>query len=142
MTRQRGKGAHLLAIVMLTVVGALLIRSAIVRDPGLHVPPIVAYITAAVFFLGAVAIAKQLAGIQSTVDGLAPLILLGLTAIGAWIALSPDSGGCSYSANDGPALEASGPACRIPFGIGALITGLMTVSSAVAWIRARKGKRD
>jgi hypothetical protein len=142
MARQQGKAGHWLAIVMMLLVGAMLIRAAIVRDPGLHVPPIVAYVAAAVFFMGAIAVAKQLAGFHSTVDGLAPLILAGLTAIGAWIALSPDSGGCSIGASDGPAMEASGPACRIPFGIGALITGMLAVSSALAWIRARKGQRD
>lgn len=117
---------------------ALLVRASIVRDPGLHVPPVIAWITAAVFLMGAVAVLKQLRGAQSNVDGLAPLILAGLTAIGAWISLSPDAGGCTVSAFDGPGVEVSGLGCRIPFGIGALCTGMMAVYSAAAWLRARR----
>ncbi len=113
-------------------------RAAIIRDPALHVSPVVAFITAAVFFMGAVAVLKQLLGVQSDVDGLAPLILAGLTAIGGWIALSPESGGCSMSADDGPGVEVSGLGCRIPFGIGAFLTGMMAVYSGLEWLRVRK----
>lgn len=133
---------HWLAIFLLTLVGGLLVRAAIIRDPGLHVPPVVAYITAAVFFMAAVAVLKQLLGVQSDVDGLAPLILAGLTAIGGWIALSPESGGCSMSADDGPGVEVSGLGCRIPFGIGAFLTGMMSVYSGLAWLRARKTRNS
>jgi hypothetical protein len=129
---------HWLAIVLLTAVAVLLGRASIVRDPGLHVPAVVAWITAAVFLMGAVAVLKQVRGVESNVDGLAPLILAGLTAIGGWIALSPDSGGCTVGASDGPGMEVSGLGCRIPFGIGAVITGLMAVYSGLAWLRARR----
>ena len=137
-SQQRNNTGHWLAIVLLTLVGVLLVRAVLVGDPGLRVPPVVAYIAAGIFFMGAVAVLKQLLGIHSTVDGLAPLILAGLTAIGAWIALSPESGGCTVGSGDGPGVEVSGLGCRIPFGLGALITGAMTVYSARAWLRARK----
>lgn len=136
--KRQGRWIHWLAVVLLTVTAVLLIRASIVRAPGLHVPPVIAWISGAVFLLGAVAVLKQMRGAQTTVDGLAPLILAGLTAIGAWISLSPDAGGCTAGVSDWPAVEVSGLGCRIPFGIGALITGMMAVYSGAAWLRARR----
>lgn len=128
--------------MLLTVPALFLVRAAIIRDPGLHVPPVIAYVVAGVFLLGAVAVVQQIIGGPTRGHGVAVLILAGFTVIGAWIALSPDSGGCTVGVNDGPGTAASGLACRIPFGIGALISGAMTLYAATTWIRARRPRQD
>lgn len=120
----------------------MLARATLQRDPGLHVPPAVAWIVVAVFLMGALAVLKQLLGFHAKVDGLAPLILAGFTAIGAWIALSPNARGCTAGVSDVPVAEVSGLACRIPFGIGAVISGMMAVYSGLAWLRARRRSDD
>ena len=127
MAQSQGKGGQWLAVILCTLTAGLLARAAIIGDPGLRVPPVIAYIAAAIFLMGALAVLKQIAGIHRTVDGLAPLILAAFTAIGGWIALSPDAGSCEASFNGGPGTEVSGLGCRIPFGIGALISAAMTV---------------
>jgi hypothetical protein len=65
------------------------------------------------------------------------LILAGFTVIGGWIAFSPDAGGCTVSSGGGSA-EVSGLGCRIPFGIFALISLLVTVNLVRGWLRRRK----
>ena len=126
-----------IAVVLLSVTAVLLVRAGIIRDPGLHVPPIIAYVCAAVFLLGALAVFQQIIGGPAKGAGVAVFILAGLTIMGAWVALSPASGECSVSINGGAGAAASGLACRVPFGIGALITAAMTVGAAVAWLRGR-----
>ena len=111
-TQSQGKGGHWLAVILCTLTAGLLARAAIIGDPGLRVPPVIAYIAAAIFLMGALAVLKQIAGIHRTVDGLAPLILAAFTAIGGWIALSPDAGSCEASFNGGPGTEVSGLGCR------------------------------
>ncbi len=133
----RGSAGHWLGVVMLTVCAVLLIRAAIIGDPGLRVPPLIAYACAGVFFVGAFALLQQIFGGPTRGHGAAVLILAGLTVIGAWIALSPRSGGCSIGVNDA-GTETAGLACRLPFGIGALLTGLATIAAARSWLRARR----
>jgi hypothetical protein len=130
-------GAHWLAIAMLTVTAVMLIRAAIIRDPGLRVPPIIAYVCAGVLLTGAFAVVQQLRGGPTRGHGAAVLILAGFTIMGAWIALSPSSG-CTMGVNDGAGVATSGLACRIPFGIGALICALATWLVGRSWIRARR----
>jgi hypothetical protein len=134
------RAGHWLAIVLLTITAVFLIRAVRLGDPGLHVPPSIAYVTAVVLLLGAVAVLQQIIGGPTKGHGVAVLILAGFTVIGGWIALSPDSGGCSIGVNGAPGTAASGLACRIPFGIGAVISGVMTVYAAVSWVRARRGR--
>lgn len=143
MTGNReGTRGRWLAIVLLTVPAMFLIRAGIVRDPGLHVPPAIAFVTAGVLLLGALAMLLQIIGGPTRGHGVAVLILAGFTVIGAWIALSPDSGGCTIGVNGGPGTATSGLACRIPFGIGAVISGAMTLYAATTWVRARRPRQD
>ena len=140
-TNNQSKTGHWLAVILMLIVAAALTRAAIIGDPGLHVPPSIAYVTAIVFLLGAVAVLQQIIGGPTRGHGVAVLILACFTIIGGWIALSPDSGDCTIGVYGSPGSAASGFACRIPFGIGALITGAMTVYSGIAWVRAmRKGR--
>ena len=138
--RKESFTGHWLAIVLLTVTGLLLLRAAYIRDPGLHVSPMIAYLCAAIFLVGAFVVLQQVVGAPTRGHGAAVLILAALTIIGGWIALSPGAGGCSIGVGDGPGTRASGLTCRVPFGIGALICGAMTVSVAISWIRMRRGK--
>ena len=134
---KQGSGAHWLAIAMLTVTAVLLVRAAIIRDPGLRVPPVIAYVCAGVLLTGAFAVLQQMRGGPTRGHGAAVLILAGFTIMGAWIALSPSSGGCTIGVNDSAGVATSGLACRIPFGIGALICALATWFVGRSWIRAR-----
>ena len=134
----RGQVGLWIGIAMLLIGGVLLIRAAIVHDPGLRVPPFVAYVAAGVFFVGALAVFRQRQSDRTSGALLASLILMGLAFIGAWIALSPDSGGCSVGASGGAEAETSGLGCRIPFGIGALVTAVAGVVAAAGWWRSRR----
>ena len=133
----RHSAGHWLGVVMLTAGAVLIIRAAMIGDPGLRVPPLIAYACAGVFLVGAFALLQQIFGGPTRGHGAAVLILAGLTVIGAWIALSPSSGGCTIGLNEA-GTQASGLMCRIPFGIGALLTGLATFAAGRSWIRARR----
>lgn len=135
-TGNRRSVGHWLGVVLLTLGAVLLIRAAITGDPGLRVPPFIAYVCAAVFLIGAFAVLQQMFGGATRGHGAAVLILAGLTTIGGWIALSPSADGCSIGLSE-VATRTSGLACRIPFGIGALLTGLATVVAGRSWLRAR-----
>ena len=129
--------AHWLGVVMLTAGAIYLARAGIIRDPGLRVPAMIAYTCAGVFLVAAFAVLQQMFGGPTRGHGAAVLMLGGMTAMGAWIALSPSSGGCTIGVNDG-GTSASGLLCRIPFGIGALIMGLATLAVGRSWLRGRR----
>ena len=131
---------HWLALVLMLITAAFLIRAARMGDPGLHVPPSIAYVIALAFLLVAVALLQQIIGCPTRGHGAAVLILACFTIVGGWIALSPESGGCTIGVNGGAGSAASGLACRIPFGVGALITGAMTVYSGIAWVQSRRNR--
>lgn len=134
------KTAHWLAVVMLTLAATVLIRARIIRDPSLRVPLVIAYLCAGVFLTGAFAVWQQIVGGPTRGHGAAVLILAGFTIMGGWVALSPNAGGCTVGVN-GAGTSTSGLACRVPFGVGALISGLMTIYAAKGWIRARRHNR-
>ena len=137
MTGNKHSGLHWLAIAMLTVTAVMLIRAAVIRDSGLRVPPMIAYVCAGVLLTGAFAVLQQVRGGPTRGHGAAVLILAGFTVMGAWIALSPNSGGCTVGVESSAGIATSGLACRIPFGIGALICALATWSVGKSWIKAR-----
>ena len=58
-TQSQGKGGHWLAVILCTLTAGLLARAAIIGDPGLRVPPVIAYIAAAIFLMGALAVLKR-----------------------------------------------------------------------------------
>ena len=70
-------------------------------------------------------------------DGFAALILLALATLGAWIALFPGAEGCTAALDGVPIGDATRTNCRVPFGIGALITAALALYAGVRWKRRR-----
>ncbi len=72
----------------------------------------------------------------STGDGFAAVLLASLAGIGGWIAVTPGPSVCTF----GSALRAitplAGLACRVPFGIGAILAMLMAGYAAYRLWRA------
>ena len=119
---------------------ALLVWAAATRAPGLRVPAPVAHLAAGALALGALRALQRLADPGSVGDGLAALLLASLGALGLWIALAPGVGVCAV----GPSLRATAPlsglACRVPFGLGAVLAALMAGYAARRWSRARRDR--
>jgi hypothetical protein len=74
---------------------------------------------------------------ESPGDGFAALALIALAGIGAWIALSPEPQSCVVGVEGAEIGQTSGASCRVPFGVGAIITTGIAVYAATRWIRRR-----
>jgi hypothetical protein len=94
----------------------------LLRRTDINGPPWLGFVSGGVFVAaGAWVIAGPSRAVLSR--ALVLLVLTGLTAIGAWIAFAPGGRTCGGTASLGGSADLSGLACRVPFGVGALILG-------------------
>lgn len=115
--------------------GANLIWAAATRSAALRVPPAVAYVAAAVFVLAAARILRLRGPSPGPGDGTAALMLGAMAAVGAWIAAGPGARVCGVGTGGRPLAAATGLECRVPFGVGAVITALMAAYALRRWRR-------
>lgn len=122
----------------LLAVAALLIWSAATSSPGLNVPAPVAYLVAGALVLGALRAIQQITKPGSAGNGLATLLLTSMAAVGLWIAAAPGVRVCAGGPGPGTMKPLSGLACRVPFGLGAVLTALLAGYAARQWWRGRR----
>jgi hypothetical protein len=115
------------------------------RPPGLKVPSLVTYLLAAAVAASALALVAKITRRTAANHGLIALTLLAFSAVGAWIALPrPGAPGClARLGRPGsdlarPLMEASETTCRVVFGSGGLLVGLMGVWAVVLWRSSRR----
>lgn len=110
------------------------------RSPGLHVPPSIGYVVAAVFALTAVQMVRMIVRPTANADGFMALLSTGFAVIQGWIAFAPGNRSCSTGVGMGGgamASHGSGASCRVPFGFGSLIFAALAIYCLVRWWRAR-----
>ena len=118
---------------------SLFIGWAAVTDPSsFRAPPAVGFLLAAVFGLTAARLIQMRLHPLSGGDGLVALILVSLAGIGGWIAFGPGARVCTSSLSGFSPAPAQGLGCRIPFGIGAVITGTMALYCVWRSLRGRR----
>ena len=137
-TTREGTPRQLLVFATLfAAVGVEMIWTAYTRHPALKVPPTIGYVVAAICLAGSAAAAAKASGRRRLVETLAVVILVGFTAVGAWIALGDGGGSCTT--NLPLAGAARGAGCRIAFGLGAVISAAM---AAIAMVTLRRGRGE
>lgn len=117
-------------------ISAVLVFAGATRDTRLNVPPTIAYVAAFVFAMAAVRLLQLGMRPGSEGNGFAALILGGLATIGGWIAVGPGVRVCTAGTSTGLTVS-DGLACRIPFGLGAAVTGALSVWAAWRWLQTR-----
>jgi len=129
-----------LAVTAAALIGvaALLTWAAGSGAPGLRVPALVAYLAAGALALGAVRALQLIVAPGSAGDGIATPLLTSLAGIGLWIAVAPGARACSAESGLRAMTPLVGMACRVPFGLGAVLATLMAGYAARRWWRARR----
>lgn len=133
--------AALVAAFLCLGIGAFLFVLAATGDEGLNVPPAIAYTAGGIFVVAALRMLQLQLQPASAGNGYAALMLAGFTLIGGWIAVGPGERVCSGGigiVGVGAGAGAQGLGCRVPFGIGALIAGAMTLYAGWRWARGRR----
>jgi hypothetical protein len=67
------------------------------------------------------------------------LMLAGFAAIGTWIAAGPGPRVCTVGQGGRAGVEVAGLACRVPFGVGAVLVILLALYASQRWLAARRG---
>lgn len=134
------RGTYLFAALAGVAAGAHLLWITWSGSPGLQVPAPIAYTAAWVFLLGGVRALQMAWAPESPGDGLAALIAGGLTVIGAWIAVGPGPRTCTAGSSGRAIGQLSGLECRVPFGVGAVLAGLIAVYAVRRWNRSRTNR--
>jgi hypothetical protein len=96
------------------------------RQPGLRVPPAVGYLAAGSFAAAGISLFLQGAGFARAAGVPAILAAAALAGVGGWIGFGPGSLRCGGSIGDIPFLPGEW-LCRLVFGAGALLTGLIVL---------------
>ncbi len=95
-------------------------------NPGLRTPPAIAYTAAAIFGAAGISLLLQAYGRERGSAIVVTLLLAGMTAIAAWMAIG--SGGRACIGTIGFFNFAAGQgACRAIFGVSAMLTGLIAL---------------
>lgn len=118
--------------VALLVLGAMLTALVALHPEGLKAPAWVVYVAAVVLACaGSSALARGY-GRPSAADALICLVLAGMLAVSAWVALGSGARQCVAGASGTAAPEL---ACRSAFGAGALILGALLLVAVRGWLR-------
>lgn len=96
------------------------------RQPGLRVPPAVGYLAAGSFAAAGISLFLQGAGFARAAGVTAMLATAALAGIGGWIGFGSGSRRCGGSVGNIPFLPGEW-VCRLVFGAGALLTGLIVL---------------
>ena len=132
---------HAWAAAILAAVAGFLTWLAVTADDRLQVPPAVALLCAFALAVAAARVLQLRARPDSAGHGFAVLILAAMAAVGVWIALWPGPRACTVAAMDVPIGAERGWRCRVPFGVGAAISGAMAAYALRVWLRGRP-RRD
>ena len=132
-----GPPARIAGAIVCVGISAVLVFAGATRDTRLNVPPTIAYVTAFVFTMAALRLLQLGVRPRSEGNGFAALILAGLAMIGGWIAIGPGVRVCTGGVSAGGMMVSEGLACRIPFGLGAVVTSVLAVWVGGRWLRAR-----
>ena len=96
------------------------------RQPGLRVPPTVGYLAAGSFAAAGISLFLQGAGFTRAAGVPAILAAASLAGIGGWIGFGPGSRRCGGSIGGIPFIPGEW-VCRLVFGAGAILTGLIVL---------------
>jgi hypothetical protein len=102
------------------------------------VPPAIAYLLAGVLVLAAARLLQLRRPPPDAGDGIAALMLGAMAAVAAWIAAGPGARLCGLGAGGRPLVPGTSLACRVPFGVGAVVTALMAAYAIRRWLRSRR----
>lgn len=127
---------HAGAAIILFVMATGLAIAALTKDPGLNVPPAIAFVLAAGLMAAAAATLSVRVGRQRFATGAVVLLLVAFTTTAAWIAFGSGRRSCAVSTFGIGATE-SGLACRSAFGVAAVLCALITAFAAWQWYRSR-----
>ena len=122
---ERSMRHHLAALVCLGL-GFWLAYVVWSRQPGLRVPPAVGYLAAGSFAAAGISLFLQGAGFARAAGVPAILAAAALAGIGGWIGFGPGSRRCGGIVGNTPFIPGEW-VCRLVFGAGALLTGLIVL---------------
>jgi hypothetical protein len=108
------------------------------RQPGLQVPPAVGYLAASAFIAAGATLLLQARGAKRAQLVTAFLLVAALAGVGGWIGFGPGSRRCEGTLGLLEFLPGE-LVCRVVFGAGALLTGLIAVLM-VPWLFRREGE--
>ncbi len=134
---QSSRRAYLTTAALCTASALFVAWVAATRQPGLNAPPSIAYVVAFIFALTALRLLQLRGNATSEGHGFTFLFCSAMAVIGGWIAFGGGPRACTGSVNDGVESTASGLACRIPFGLGAVLTGAIALYALVRFVRSR-----
>src|SRR6266487_1153167 len=117
--------------VLFAGTGLLLAQQAWVASPRVHVPPGIAYVVVAVLFAAALMITLQVLGFTQWNDLLAAVLLGAITVEMLWFAVGSGARPCRVGLWGPPE-----GVCRVTWGVGGLICGLL-----MGWAIARSEER-
>jgi hypothetical protein len=137
MTGEIPSRRALILLASVLVAGAIGISYAgFTRAPGLHVPPVIAYIAALIFIVTAARVFEMTSGHAGTGDWFAILFFAAGAVVEWWIAFAADTRYCSSTLG----FLGATAGCRVPFGIAACISsGLALYCSRRFLARGRTG---
>jgi hypothetical protein len=111
-------------------IGFLLMFAIEFNPEGLRVPPTIAFLAAASFVLAGAALLLQAGGRPRVAEVFSFLVIAALTGVGGWIGFGPGARRCEGSIG-GFFFLPEELVCRIVFGTGAVLAGL--IGLALLW---------
>ena len=130
---------RLWAALVCSVLGFFLVYVVWSQQPGLRVPPAVGYLAAAVFLAAAATLLLQVRGAQRAQRLTAFLLVAALAGVGGWIGFGPGSRQCE-GGGDILSFVPGEQVCRVVFGAGAVLTGLIALLILSPMVRAGRSK--
>ena len=109
------------------------------NQAGLRVPISVGFLAAATFVLAGAALLLQAGGRERSASVFSLLTIVALAVIGGWIGFGPGPRGCEASVG-GLSFLPEEMVCRIVFGTGAVLTGL--IGLVLLWSIIRGSSRS
>lgn len=122
---------------MLNSASLYLVWQAAAKASPSSAPPLIILLVVAMFALAGARLLQLRRNPASPGDGFAALLFTAFAVIGGWIALSPEAQGCTVGFGGTSIGETAGAGCRVPFGIGAIITGAVAVYAGARWAKRR-----
>lgn len=120
------RSGHLWAALLCVGLGLWLNYVVWSRQPGLQVPPAVGYLAAGAFVAAGLTLLLQAGSFARAATVAAFLMVAAMAGIGGWIGFGPGSRRCEASVG-GLAFVSGEWLCRLGFGTGAVLTGLIAV---------------
>jgi len=106
-------------------------------EPGVKVPAVVGYLAAATFVLAGATLLLQAAGYARAAVVPAFFLVASLAGVGGWIGFGPGARSCGGTVG-GLSFLAGDALCRIVFGAGAVLTGIIALFMLRSLIRRER----